>query len=337
MPNRGLRSQVDGMAMYVFHWDWIRSIRCKEVKSAYWLSAAVNPRQPSLRACKVRRTNASPRSAARMLNAKLYDLIGPSIPKCCPKTSKFGAGPKITIIEETSQTTSTSDIFCHVLTYECFLSQCKTPRSLDDLVLKMMSIPGNPNFVDFHIPIRYQFFWHVLIIRVFFESMQNPRSLDDFVPEMQSIRYPELHPVSNSHQTSILPTHIAPTLATPQGSSSASQRRMLETIFGECGLRFGAWWTVMTSWINSCISVGKCSLCLSPLLSRYIHQLSLFLLFLPKRSQERCSRPQVTGCRLDWRSTCFNSWLHGSKLMFPLNVHFWPWDVWFWLYLKLGL
>ena len=40
-------------------------------------------------------------------------------------------------------------------------------------------------------------------------------SLDGLVPEMQSIRYPELNPFSYSHQTSILPTHIAPTLATP--------------------------------------------------------------------------------------------------------------------------
>ena len=63
----------------MFCWTEIRSIRSrpndKEVKSAYWLSAAVNPHQPSLRAFKVcRSTNAFPRSAARMLNAKLYDL-----------------------------------------------------------------------------------------------------------------------------------------------------------------------------------------------------------------------------------------------------------------------
>ena len=44
--------------------------------------------------------------------------------------------------------------------------------------------------------------------------------------------YPELNPFSYSHQISILPTHIALTLATPQGSASASQRRMLETCLG---------------------------------------------------------------------------------------------------------
>ena len=48
----------------------------------------------------------------------------------------------------------------------------------------------------------------------------------------------------------------------------------------------------------------RCSLCFSRSdllvveLSRYIHQLSLFLLFLPRRSQERCSHPQVARCRL---------------------------------------
>lgn len=175
----------------MFRWDSIRSIRSRpndnEVKSAYWPSAAVNPHQPSLRAFKVRSTNASLRSAARMLMQRQALLsqvdggmamwhavkrcISPSIPKFWPENLEFGAGPKITIIEETSQTTSTSDIFDMF----CFLSQCK-----------------------------------------------NPRSLDGFVLEMLSIRYPELHPFS----------YIAPTLATPQGPSSASQCRLLETCLG---------------------------------------------------------------------------------------------------------
>ena len=84
---------------------------------------------------------------------------------------------------------------------------------------------------------------------------------------------------------------------------------------------------MMTSWINSFISAGKCSLCLSPSdqlvlveLSRYIQQLSMFLLLLPQRSQESCWHPQVARCRLDWWSACFNWWLHGSKLMFQLRM-----------------
>ena len=133
-------------------------------------------------------------------NAKLYDLkwmvwqcdipervaIGPSIPKCWQKTSKFGTGRKITIRRHRRplrQVTS-FDMFWHTAG-NCFLNQCKTPRLLDGLVLKMLSI-----------------------------------------------RYPELNPFSYSHQTSIFPTHIALTLATPQGSSSASQLRLLETCLG---------------------------------------------------------------------------------------------------------
>ena len=50
------------------------------------------------------------------------------------------------------------------------------------------------------------------------------------------------------------------------------------------------------------------------------------LVELSRYIQESCWHPRVPWCRLDWRSACFNSWLHGSKLMFPLNVHFWPWD-----------
>ena len=115
----------------MFRWDSIRSIRSRpndnEVKSAYWPSAAVNPHQPSLRAFKVRSTNASLRSAAGMLMQRQALLsqvdggmamwhavkrcISPSIPKFWPENLEFGAGPKITIIEETSQTNSTSDMF----------------------------------------------------------------------------------------------------------------------------------------------------------------------------------------------------------------------------------
>ena len=61
--------------------------------------------------------------------------------------------------------------------------------------------------------------------------MQNPQvigwsSTDEYT------WYPELNPFSYPHQISILPTHIAPALATPQGSSSASQCQLLETYLG---------------------------------------------------------------------------------------------------------
>ena len=138
----------------MFRWDSIRSISSrpgdKEVKSAYWPSAAVNPHQPCLRAFKVRSTNASLRSAARMLmqhQALLSQVdggmamwhavkrcISPSIPKCWPENLEFGAGPKITI-EETSQTTSTSDMFWLIdnIWLWVFLESIHNPKSLDGL------------------------------------------------------------------------------------------------------------------------------------------------------------------------------------------------------------
>ena len=69
-------------------------------------------------------------------------------------------------------------------------------------------------------------------IQVLLESMPNPRSLDDLELEMMSIWYSELNPFSYSHQISNIPSHIKPTLAAPQGPSSAWQRWMLETCLG---------------------------------------------------------------------------------------------------------
>ena len=99
-----------------------------------------------------------------------------------------------------------------------------------------------------------------------------------------------------------------------------------------------SWWHLESVHASVWLSVAFACLrviCWLVELSRYILQLSMFLLFLPQRSQERCSHPQVARCRLDWWSACFNSWVHGSKLMVPLNVHLWPWDVWLWHGLNL--
>ena len=106
----------------------------------------------------------------------------------------------------------------------------------------------------------FDMFWHVL----FLESMQNPQVIgcsstgdDDCpVPRTESIFIlPSDINSSYSHRADLGHTlRLQFSLATP----------VVGNMFGECGLRFGAWWTVMTSWISSCISVGKCSLCLSP-------------------------------------------------------------------------
>ena len=86
----------------MFRWDSIRSIRSRpndnEVKSAYWPSAAVNPHQPSLRAFKVRSTNASLRSAARMLmqrQALLSQVDGGMAMWPCRKEMHKSFHPKI--------------------------------------------------------------------------------------------------------------------------------------------------------------------------------------------------------------------------------------------------
>ena len=63
--------------------------------------------------------------------------------------------------------------------------------------------------------------------------MQKPQVIGWFSTEDDEYTwYPELNPFSYSHQISILPTHIALTLATPQGSSSASQRQCWNHFLG---------------------------------------------------------------------------------------------------------